>query len=443
MAEKTNIINQLNVKIAQAIFAQDASALQQYLAELVTIYQTFPIFEFYMVIKRYFLQPTTTSFLAQQPIATEKMATLGWLETTFKNNPYEISMLLVRGNIALYNNQLADASKLFRQSLLLYMNFLSKNKLTLSSNHAWRWMLNYALCTDPAEADGEPYPLTPLQLPDALINKAPQTIITAYGNAPYIQKYAERFTHGVSELMPEVEILLVVGNKTQGRDAETDAIITKLQQQFPKLHFADETIPETLQQKHLLHTYCSARRFSYLQDIITQSACQQLITVDIDWFIQPILKDSIEYVTDAPIGYISIIDLTFSGENIFSAGFLKVNNGEMCKKYCEELHDYLAKKFASKHLLWSMDQYALFHAWQNSVPPQEQKKCRNINELNKDESHTKHLHVGFTEDEQERYKIEAMEKTSEDSRLKNVIMPQNVSFDGETLRPIIDFDWDS
>ncbi len=441
MCEQTDIINQLKFETGMAILARNASALQQNLAALTESHQTFVIFEFYLIIKEAVLQYKNGDFLAQKPIAKEKMAILRWLETTLKNNPYEMSMLLVRAHIALYNNQLDDASRLFRQSLMLYMNFLRKNKLSIPSAQTWQWMLNYALFTEPTEAEGKPYPLTPLQLPDSLINKAPTTIITAYGNAPYIQKFAERFTHGVSELMPEAEILLVVGNKTQNRDAETDAIITKLQQQFPKLHFADETIPQNFQQKHLLHTYCSARRFTYLQDIITQSACQQLITIDIDLFIQPILKDSIEYVTDAPIGYISTLDMSFSGENMFAAGFLKVDNGALAKKYCEELYDYLAKKFTSNHLLWVVDQYALFHAWQNSVPAEERQKCRNINDCNLDESHTKYLHIGHTEEEQALFTQERAEKVK-DSRLRSIVTPQNVTFDEQTLRPILTLDWD-
>ncbi len=433
---------QLNLKIIQSIRAENANGLQQYLAEFTKAHQTFAIYEFYSTIKSHILQHTNGEFLAQQPLAREKMLALRWLEITLKDNPYQLSIMLLRADVALYKNQLDKASKLFRQILKIYMSLFKKNNLPVASFHAWQWMLKDALFIEPAEVEGAPYSFIPLQLPDSLINKAPETIVTAYGNAPYIQKYAARMVNRMAEIMPEVEILLVVGNEDGDTDADTDAIITELQQKHPKLHIAYDIIPDIFKQKHLRYLYCTCRRFTYLQDILVQSACKQVVTIDIDSFIQPVFKTCVDYTTDAPIGYKCDEKVIFFPSNLLIASYFKIDNSDIGRKFSQKLYDYLSKKFSHKHALWFVDQYALLHAWQTSLTAEEQQKCRNIYACNTDEIDVVYLHSGGSQDEQALFAKERVEKETRDSRLVNIIMPEHVRFDEQTLHPILNFDWD-
>ncbi len=441
MNEQMDIITQLNLKLTHAIAEQNAGALNHLLAEFTKTYQAFAIYEFHGIIKCHILEHTNGDFLAQKPIAREKMLVLRWLESTLKNSPYQLSIMLTQADIALYKNQSDKASKLFRQVLMLYINFLKENNLSISSVHSWNWMLKYAVLIELPQIEGEPYSFAPLQLPESLINKAPQTIVTLYGNTPYVRQFATRTVSSVAELMPEVDILLVVGNQAQDTDAETDQLITALQQTYPQLHIAYDMIPDIFQQKHLLYTYCASRRFTYLQDILQQSACRQLVSIDIDCFIQPVFKTCVNDGIDAPIGYKCDDTAIFGPENLIAADYFKIDNTEIGQKFLQTLYDYISKKFGNQQALWFVDQYALFHAWQNALTAEQQQKCYHINQCNTDEIDIQHLHIGATQEEHALYIKERDEKIAEDSRLSNIIMPQDIDFAEQTLRPILSLDW--
>ncbi len=421
-------------QIMTAINDEDSDTLKKILTQYQIENGAFPIFDFFMFLRAHIINMSCQDFLREKSMNPKKYKKILWLQETLKDTPYVLSVLLSLAYIHSYKNELNEAAKLYRIAFAHYMKSLQQTGLQTPLSNTWFWFLNYALFNEPTIPDGQGFALEKLQLPETLTNSLPEeTLITAYGNAPYIMRYAKRFIEGIREFCPDIHILLVAGDA----DDECKNYCETLQSENKGLHIAYEKIDKTFQTKNFLHTYCSLRRFTYIDDIFEKIGNQHLITLDLDLFINDNLNHIIDDMKSVSIGYESNKNSLFTCENVFSGRFLKFDNSKASQRMRYHLSDYLRKKLHSSDLIWIVDQNAIFHAWQVAKLTREEKSlCRNLKDIYQNSSH---LHIGITNEEKQLFD-EDRDIKMQDSRLALIVLPQHIRFDDKTLKPIINWD---
>ncbi len=418
-----------------AINDEDSDTLKRILAQYQKESGNVPIFGFFTCLSTYIIQMSCRDFLREKPIASKKHTKILWLQETLKDTPYLLSILLALAYMNSYKNELNEATKLYRIVFAHYAKLLQQTESRLICPLSWIWLLNYALFNEPTIPDGQVFPLEKLQLPETLKGDPlpEETLITAYGNAPYIMRYAKRFIEGIREFCPDIHILLVAGDA----DDECKNYCETLQSENKGLHIAYEKIDKAFQTKNFLPTYCSLRRFTYIDDIFEKIGNQHLITLDLDLFINDNLNHIIDDMKSVSIGYESNKNSLFTCENVFSGRFLKFDNSKASQRMRYHLSDYLRKKLHSSDLIWIVDQNAIFHAWQVANLTREEKLlCRNLKDIyqNSDE-----FRLGATDAEKKLSDEDRASKIQYNNLSLN-ILPQHIRFDDKTLKPIINWD---
>ncbi|MCH9844275.1 MAG: hypothetical protein K0U39_02090 [Alphaproteobacteria bacterium] len=423
----------LRQSFQSAVRRQDSKALHRNLDIYAKEFPGLPINEFFLCISNDMLKLTCQDFLTQTPITQKKYQQILWLKEELKQSPFMLSVMMAIAYINSYTGDLDNASKLYRNILIQYTHLLNTTNIGISDFNSWGWLINYSNFSEPRTIDIKPFPLPKLIIPDGLPKnvKTGEKIITAYGNAPYIMRFAERFVSSITtHIGSDVNILLVAADA----DEVCKNHCQQLQQAYPQLHVTFETIPDNFKNQDVLSTYCSLRRFTYIDDIFEAIGDHCLITLDLDLFINQDFKIIVDKVIDAPFGFYSSKNDIFSSENIFGAGYVIFNNSAIAQRIRYHLNDYLRKKLQTGNIDWVIDQYALFHALQcANLTKQERASCYNISDAF---DNIAQFHFGTSEQETLLYQQEREEK-AKDTRFFMNIKPKNIIFDKETLCPII------
>ncbi len=379
---------------------------------------------FYFIL-RHTYQIMNSFYLQNQPLQCSE--DLLWLEKILPSNHFFHPVLLrLKAAIAFYQGNLVDAIKYSRLTLRHYLIFLQKPELKelIGASH-FMYMLRETCIVESLDFTGIPFALQDLILPKTLQNYDPQyPLITAYGNSPYFQYYSERFLKVLDNLSPNIHCLLVIGDL----DAESQALAEKLQAQYPNFHYTDDPIAKTFQDPEKLPTFCSFRRFTYMEQILDFIPNLHLITLDLDLFLHSDFSKIIDYTRNTPLSYHSG-NAVFEPLNVFAGGLISLCDGKIARNFTKHVNDYLQKKMNEPRIFWIMDQYALFYGYQY-LSLEERKLCKNISDI----TNFSLSHLGSNVAENEMFaqdkNMKADQRFSPDL-LKNC----NILLEPETLKP--------
>ncbi len=423
----------LDKTLQSAIRRQDSKVLHQILNNWIKTSSTLPIYEFFGFLCRDVLKITCQDFLTQTPIEPAKYQKILWLKEELNQSPLILSVMLTIAYISSYEGNLDSASKLYRTSLINYVSLLKNGNLKISDHNSWAWFINYSNFAEPRNTDIKPFPFSKLNIPDGLSEnfQGSRTIITSYGNAPYIMRFAERFVSSIAtHIGADVKILLVVGDA----DEACKNHCQQLQQTYPQLHFAFDTIPDKFREPKIIPIYCVLRRFTYIEDIFEKVGDHQLIALDLDLFINQDFKAIIEKTKNVPFGFDSNKNDIFTSENLLAGRYIILNNSPIAQRIRYHFNDYLRKKFQTADISWVMDQYAFFYALQcANLTKEELASCYNIRDAC---DNMGQFHFGTSEQEEDLYKQERAKKET-DTRFTMPVTPENIIFDKKTLCPIM------
>ena len=418
--------------LKSAIHKQDSKALHRNLEIYAKSFPGLPIFDFFLFIRDDILKLTCQNFFNKTPIPNEKSQLILWLKEELKQSPLSISIVLTIAYINSYTGDLNAASKICRNAFIQYVHLLNTKNYEISHFNSWYWFTKYAVFAEPRMIDIKPFPFPKLTIPESLPENlhGSKTIITSYGNAPYIMRFAERFMKNIhTHVGADIPILLVVGDA----DEICKNHCKQLKQAYPQLHFAFETIPDKFNAPKILPAYCVLRRFTYLEDIFEAIGDHCLIALDLDLFINQNFKMILDKTKNVPFGFNSFKNDIFTSENLLAGRYVIFNNSVIAQRIRYHFNDYLRKKFQTGDIAWVMDQYALFHALQcANLTKQELASCYNISDAC---DNMEQFHFGTSEQEETLHKQERGEKET-DVRFKIHITPENIIFDKKTLCPI-------